>query len=211
LAKYLSKSDIKELDCRSTNFEEHPEGNQFYFYYSFRYENERHRLVLSVLEIDEELRIGGIAVREPFGNTISIGPRSYAELKDIAFAATLAKFKSVFTKFFCGFMVVILLAGLLLVVSMWIVFDKAGEPGWAVLIPGYNMWVLAEVGDKPGWLGLLMFFSGYIPYVGPLAGLALSFVISIGVARAFGRGIGFGVGLTLVPIVFYPILAFARD
>ncbi len=94
---------------------------------------------------------------------------------------------------------------------MWNVFQKAGEPGWAVLIPIHNMWVLAEVGNKPGWLGLLLFFSGFIPYVGPLVGLVLSFVISIGVARAFNRGAGFGVGLALVPIVFYPILAFASD
>ena len=46
---------------------------------------------------------------------------------------------------------------------------------------------------------------------GILVGLVLSFVISIGVAKAFGRGAGFGVGLTLLPIVFYPILAFASE
>ncbi len=108
-------------------------------------------------------------------------------------------------------MIVVLAVCLLQVVSMWIVFEKASEPGWAILVPAYNMWVLAEVGDKPGWLGLLMFFSGFIPYVGPLVGLVLSAVISIGVARAFGRGIGFGVGLTILPFVFYPILAFASD
>ena len=211
LAKHLGKSDIEELDCGATNFEEHPEGNQFYLCYNFRHEDERQRIVISLLETDEELWVTGIAAREPFGNTISIGPRSFAELEDIAFAAALAKIGSIFTKFFCGFVVVILVAGLLQVVSMWVVFEKAGEPGWAVLVPGYNMWVLAQVGDKPGWLGLLMFCSGGIPYVGLLVGLVLSFVISIGVARAFGRGAGFGIGLTLVPIVFYPILAFASD
>lgn len=211
LARYLGSSDIDELDYKVANFEKHTEGNRFYLCYSFRREDERQRIVVSVLEIDEELRIDGIAAREPFGNTVSIGPHSFAELEDIAYAATLARIKSVFTKFFCGFAVVILAACLLQAVSMWIVFEKAGEPGWAILIPGYNMWVLAEVGDKPGWLGLLMFFSGFIPYVGPLVGLGLSFVISIGVARAFSRGVGFGAGLTLLPIVFYPILAFARD
>jgi hypothetical protein len=211
LVKYLSRSDIEQLRCRATNFEEHPEGNQFYLYYRFRYENENQHIVVSVSEIDEDLSVAGIAMREPFGNTISIGPRSFAELRYTAIATSVARIQSIFTRFFCGFAVVILVACLVQAISMWIVFEKAGEPGWAVLVPGYNMWVLAEVGDKPGWLGLLMFFSGFIPYVGLLVGLVLSFVISIGVARAFGRGAAFGVGLTLVPIVFYPILAFTSD
>lgn len=172
---------------------------------------QHHSIVLSVSEINKELRIGGIAAEEPFGNAISIGPRSYAELETIALSAAAAKFKSIFTKFFCGFMAVMLVVCLIQIVSMWIVFEKAGEHGWAILVPGYNMWVLAEIGGKPGWLGLLMFFSGFIPYLGLIAGLVLSFVISIGVGRAFGRGAGFGVGLALLPVVFYPILAFTSD
>lgn len=39
LAKYLSKGNIEELRCIAKNFKEHPEGNQFYFYYGFRCEN----------------------------------------------------------------------------------------------------------------------------------------------------------------------------
>jgi predicted PurR-regulated permease PerM len=72
------------------------------------------------------------------------------------------------------------------------------------------MWVLAQVGDKPGWLGLLMCFCSFIPFVGPLAAFVLWVIISIGVAKAFGCGIGFGIGLTLLPFIFYPILAFGR-
>jgi hypothetical protein len=44
-----------------------------------------------------------------------------------------------------------------------------------------------------------------------LVGLILSLVISIGVAKAFGRGILFGIGLFLLPFIFYLILAFAGD
>ena len=211
LAKQLSKGDILELECRVTNFEEHPEGNQFYLWYNIHYENENQHIVVSILEIDEELRIDGIAIEEPFGGTISIGPRSFEELEEIAFAAVFEKVRSIFTKFFCGFMLVILMLALLQTIAMWIVYGKAGYPGWAAIVPFYNMWVLAEIGDKPGWLGLLMCFSGMIPYVGPIIGLVLSIMISIGVARAFSRGVGFGIGLSLVPFVFYPILAFSRD
>ncbi len=211
LAEYISKGELEELRCAAINVEENPEGDQFYLYYAFRREEGYQSIVLSVLEVDEELSVSGIAAREPFGNAISIGPHSFAELQEKAFAAFAAKIKTFFTRFFCGFMVVMLVAVIVQTISMWIVFEKADRPGWAILIPGYNMWVLAEVGDKPGWMGLLMFFSGFIPYVGFLIGLVLSFMISIGVARAFGRGAGFGVGLALLPIVFYPILAFASE
>jgi len=150
-------------------------------------------------------------VTKRYGNTVSIGPSSYEELKEKVFAPTAKKIRSIFTKFFCGFLLVVIVVALVLTVSMWIVFDKAGEPGWAAFVPGYNTWVLAEIADKPGWWGLVMFFSAYIPYIGPLVGLVLSLVISIGVAKAFNRGVAFGVGLCLVPFVFYPILAFSSS
>ncbi len=209
--KQLNKSEIVELECRVKNFEEHPEGNQFYLRYTVHYENENQHIAISVLEVDEELRIDGIAIEEPFGGTFSIGARSFEELEGRAFAAEFGKIKAIATKFFCGFIVVILVVVLVQIISMWVIFDKVGQPGWAAIVPYYNMWVLAEVGDKPGWLGLLMCFCGFIPYVGYIVGLVLSIVISIGVAKAFGRGVGFGIGLSLLPFVFYPILAFAGD
>jgi len=73
------------------------------------------------------------------------------------------------------------------------------------------MWVLAEIGGKPGWVGLLMSFTGFIPYVGGLIGFALWIVISLGVAKTFGRGVLFGIGLSFLPSIFYPILAFTKD
>ncbi len=128
-------------------------------------------------------------------------------------AATTAsnKFRAFFFKFFIGFMLVILGLAILIIVSHWIVYEKAGYPGWASIVPFYNMWVLAEIGGKSGWMGLAMCFSGLIPYVGGIIGLVLSLIISIGVARSFDRGIAFGIGLWLLPFVFFPILAFARD
>ena len=108
-----------------------------------------------------------------------------------------------------GLLIIIGVVGLVQLISVWIVYEKAGEPGWACIVPVYNMWVLSEIGGKPGWLGVLMSFSGTIPVAGPLVGIVLSLVISIGVARSFGRGIFFGIGLARIPIVFYPILAFS--
>ena len=111
----------------------------------------------------------------------------------------------------CVVFVIFGLLVLLQVVAMWIVFDRAGHPGWASIVPIYNMWVLAEIGEKPGWLGLVMCFGGVIPIIGPIAELVLWIMISIGVAKTFERGVGFGIGLSFLPFIFYPILAFSRD
>lgn len=117
-------------------------------------------------------------------------------------------------KFIIGFAILVaLLVGILIIVSFWIVYEKAGYRGWASIVPFYNMWVLAEIGGKPGWVGLLMCFTGFIPipYVGSIVGYVLSLIISIGVAKTFDRGVAFGIGLWLLPFVFFPILAFSRD
>jgi len=109
------------------------------------------------------------------------------------------------------FVILVLLLCILMIVSFWIVYEKAGYPGWASIVPFYGIWVLAEIGGKPGWVGLLMCFTGFIPYVGVIVGNVLFIIISIGVAKTFDRGVAFGIGLWLLPFVFFPILAFSKD
>lgn len=87
-----------------------------------------------------------------------------------------------------------------MIASVWRVFTKAGQPGWAVLIPIYNAYVLCKVGGKPGWWVILLFI--------PIVNIVMSLLISLGVAEKFGKGAGFGIGLWPLPIIFYPILAF---
>jgi predicted PurR-regulated permease PerM len=58
-------------------------------------------------------------------------------------------------------------------------------------------------------MGLIAVFSGLIPIVGPIIAMVFMFIISIGVAKAFEKGIVFGFGLFLLPLIFYPILAFS--
>ncbi len=210
-AEQLSKDKILGFDCGPTHFEENPAGNRFYLWYNIRYENNLQFVILSMLDVNGEWRVDGVAAQNPAGGVVSIGPSSFEELSNIVLAAAAKKYVPIFTKYFCGFMLVALVLGLVQVVSMWTIFDKAGQPGWAAIVPFYNMWVLAEVGDKPGWLGLLTCFAGVVPFVGSIIQLVLWLIISIGVAKAFGRGVAFGIGLFLVPFVFYPILAFASD
>ncbi|MBN1392905.1 MAG: hypothetical protein JW947_08900 [Sedimentisphaerales bacterium] len=113
--------------------------------------------------------------------------------------------------FSLAFFSIMLGIGIINLVAMWIVFTKAGEPGWAVLIPIYNGYVLARIGDKPGWMGILACLAGFIPIVGLIVGWVLFIIISIGVARTFGKGVLFGLGLCFLSFIFYPILAFGSS
>ena len=86
-----------------------------------------------------------------------------------------------------------------MVAAMWKVFEKAGEPGWAAIVPLYNLIVLLRIAGKPAWWFLLML----IPFVNFFVLIAV--VVSI--ARNFGKGIGFAIGLLLLAPIFYPMLA----
>jgi hypothetical protein len=109
--------------------------------------------------------------------------------------------------FIVGFIVVI---GFILV-CQGIVFNKAGEPGWAIIVPIYNCIVLARVAGKSDGMGLLFAFAGFIPFVGGLIQLCLGISFAFGVAETFGKGWLFGLGLAFMPFIFYPILAFTSD
>ena len=86
------------------------------------------------------------------------------------------------------------------IAGMWITFTKAGQPGWAAIIPIVNMYFLCLVAGRPGWWVILMFI--------PLVNLIIYIILCIDVAKKFGKGGGFAVGLFFLPIIFYPILGF---
>jgi hypothetical protein len=95
--------------------------------------------------------------------------------------------------------VVWLVVAVVMIAAMWTVFAKAGEPGWAAIVPIYNILVLLKISGKPMWWIILFF----IPFVN----LIIAIVMNIGLARNFGKGAGFAIGLTLLPIIFFPLLA----
>ena len=104
------------------------------------------------------------------------------------------------------FSVLLLLIGVLLIAS-WKIFTKAGQPGWAVLIPFYNIYVYTQVLRRPKWW-ILLYFFGFVPFVGSLAVLFVSIIDSVRMAKVFGKSPVFGVGLLLLPFIFYLVLAF---
>lgn len=91
---------------------------------------------------------------------------------------------------------------LLMQISIWIVFSKAGRPGWASLIPFYNAIVLLQISGKPGWWILLTLIPG--------VNFVIMILMDLALAERFGKGPGFGLGLLFLPVIFLPILAFSR-
>mgnify|MGYP000698111848 FL=1 len=84
--------------------------------------------------------------------------------------------------------------------GFWKMFEKAGEPGWAGIIPIYNLYILVKISGNAWWWFILLF----IPVVNFFATLK----ISIDVAGKFNRGVLFGLGLMFVSFIFYPLLGF---
>ncbi len=95
--------------------------------------------------------------------------------------------------------IILLLAFMVFIIAaMWKVFEKAGEPGWACIVPIYNFYVICKIGGAKNWW--LIFI--------PLANIYIAFVAYIALAKSFGKDTGFGIGLALLGIVFFPILGF---
>ena len=88
-----------------------------------------------------------------------------------------------------------------MIASLWKMFVKAGQPGWAAIVPIYNLIVLVKVAQRPMWYLALVL----IPFVG---GLVFSILLSLGIAKSFGKSGGFAAGLIFLPFVFYPMLGF---
>jgi hypothetical protein len=99
----------------------------------------------------------------------------------------------VFWIFYLGFTI-------LMIAAWWKIFAKAGEPGWACIIPIYNLYVWCKIVGRPWWWILLML----VPFVN----FIIMIILIIDLAKSFGKGVGFGVGLLLLAVIFFPILGF---
>jgi len=115
-----------------------------------------------------------------------------------------------------------------LIITMWKIFTKAGQPGWAIFIPIYNLYVYTQVIRRPNWwilvyIGIMgLYYAGFamimsgsgagaaLTAVGGIALLVISIMDTHRLSTSFGQGAGFTVGLVLLGIIFYPILAFGN-
>lgn len=93
-----------------------------------------------------------------------------------------------------------LAVSVLVIAGMWGVSSKAGQPGWAAIIPFYSTIVLLRVVGKPWWWLLLMFI--------PVVNIVVGVIVCVDLAKSFGKGAGFGILTFLFSIVCIPTLGF---
>jgi hypothetical protein len=101
--------------------------------------------------------------------------------------------------FWIGFIAFILV----MIIAQWKVFEKAGQPGWACIIPIYNIYIMTKIAGKPGIWTLLCL----IPFINIIFIVWLYNMIS----KSFGHDEGFTVGLLLLSFIFWPILGFGKS
>ncbi|MFD0794551.1 DUF5684 domain-containing protein [Mucilaginibacter litoreus] len=107
-----------------------------------------------------------------------------------------------FAALFTVFLIPGLVIWLISIIGMWKVYEKAGKPGWASIIPIYNVIVMLEIIGKPVWWLLLLL----VPCVNIIFGIWIINLLS----KSFGQSEGFTVGLLLLPMIFYPVLGFGN-
>lgn len=105
--------------------------------------------------------------------------------------------------YLCAMAPVVLMLAMVvaIIASLWKVFEKAGQPGWAAIVPFYNVYILTCEIAKKEILWFILFFI-------PLANFVAAVVVSIEVAKKFGKSELFGVGLAFLGFIFYPMLGF---
>lgn len=89
------------------------------------------------------------------------------------------------------------------IVVGWMIFEKAGQAGWKVLIPFYNTYILLKIVGKPGWW-LILFFL-------PIINIIIAIIVAIKLGKVFGKdGLWSFFLILLLPFIGLSILAFSK-
>ena len=99
------------------------------------------------------------------------------------------------------FGIIWLIICIVMIIGLWKVFTTAGQPGWMAIIPILNLFILCKIAGRPGWWLLLML----IPFVN----FIIWIILSLDLAKKFGKGAGFGIGIALLGFIFLPVLGFS--
>jgi len=97
-------------------------------------------------------------------------------------------------------MLIYLAIVLITVIGMWKMFAKAGQPGWAAIIPIYNIIVWLQICGRPVWWFILLLI--------PIVSIVIFVIMCIDLAKSFGKGAGYGIGIFLLGFIFIPMLGF---
>ena len=98
---------------------------------------------------------------------------------------------------FCGIYLAVII---LVVAGLWKTFEKAGQPGWAAIVPIYNGYIMCKIAGRPGWWVVLLLI--------PLVSLIVGIIVMLDLAKSFGKSVAFAVGLILLGPIFICMLGF---
>ncbi|HML50805.1 MAG TPA: DUF5684 domain-containing protein [Propionicimonas sp.] len=91
-----------------------------------------------------------------------------------------------------------------MIAAMWVIFEKAGEHGWAAIVPLYNGYVLFKVAGYSGWMFLLMFI--------PVINFVVGIMMALELGRRFGKsGVWSFFLLFVLSVIGYLMLAFGDN
>ncbi|SDI47320.1 hypothetical protein SAMN05192558_104305 [Actinokineospora alba] len=100
-----------------------------------------------------------------------------------------------------AYTVVSLVLAIIAIAGLWMVFKKAGRPGWWAIIPIVNVFVTIKIAGRAGWWILLFLI--------PIVNVVIAIIVSIDLAKKFGKSAMFGVfGLFLFPFIGTPMIGF---
>ncbi len=89
---------------------------------------------------------------------------------------------------------------IVIIAGMWKMFEKAGQPGWGAIVPIYNTILLLKIAGRPLWWFVLLLI--------PIVSIVIVIIVMIDVARNFGKGTGYAIGMVFLGFIFIPMLGF---
>lgn len=111
---------------------------------------------------------------------------------------------------FLGVIIIVsLVIAIIQLAGMWKVFTKAGEKGWKCIIPIYNLVILFRISGLSPWI-IFGYLASTIPFVGWIVCLGITIYQCNSLAKAFGKDVGYTIGLLFLPTIFYMILGFGK-
>lgn len=116
------------------------------------------------------------------------------------------------------FAIIALAVVILMIIANIFLFRKMGLPGWYSIIPFWNVYnQVSKTWLVTPWfwvyLGLFVapwFLDGFLLSVVSILAFALGVAMNRKLAAAFGKGVGYCLGLIFLPVIFLPMLAFGQ-
>lgn len=96
-----------------------------------------------------------------------------------------------------------LIVAIVFIVSLWKLFEKAGQAGWKAIVPVYNLVIMCRIVGMNPWFVLL----AIVPVINYIFVIFLWYFW----AKSYGKDIVYTVGLIFLSIIFLPMMAFDKN